>query len=46
LAATTKPSVRAAITTSPNAPTMKGRTPCIDISRKLVRSPTNENPPA
>ena len=45
-AATTKPSVRAAISTSPNAPTMKGRTPCFDISRKLVRVPQMKNPPA
>src|SRR6202034_1869451 len=39
-APTTKPRVRHAIRISPRAPTINGRRPCLDISRKFVRSPT------
>src|ERR1700675_1437498 len=42
-APTTKPSVKPAIKISPRAPTIKGRIPCFDISRRLVRSPTPAN---
>src|SRR5215475_7926171 len=43
LVATTKARVKAAMTTSPMAPTAKGRRPCLRISRKLVRRPTPAN---
>jgi hypothetical protein len=36
----TRPSVRNAITTSPTAPTAKGRKPCLARARMLVRRPT------
>jgi hypothetical protein len=36
----TRPSVRNAITTSPTAPTAKGRKPCLPRARMLVRRPT------
>jgi hypothetical protein len=36
----TRPSVRNAITTSPTAPTTKGRKPCLARARMLVRRPT------
>jgi hypothetical protein len=39
-APTTSPRVRPAIRTSPRAPTMKGRSPCLDITRKFVPKPT------
>src|SRR6202051_1615223 len=42
-APTTKPRVRAAIKISPSAPTINGRSPCFNISRRFVRSPTPAN---
>src|SRR5258708_39265142 len=43
LAPSTSPSVIAAITISPHAPTINGRSPCFLISLKLIRRPTPAN---
>src|ERR1700747_1813024 len=42
-AASTNPSVNAAITTSPIAPTANGFSPCFDSALKFVRKPTPAN---